>query len=416
MAVYFAAATPIERFTTKLERDRNKKPTAVSSLSFASIPTNTSQNQQGSFNLMPLNNTSVGSVQTQDVFSGNLGGGRNPILNQIGQIGQIADQRMSIQVDRFNAKQQVENARRAAMNRAGQAQAGGTANPFFGGGGNGFTGAIGSLKGLGLNSEQMRNATSIINIGRQRGLSTGDITIGLMTALAESGLRNVNYGDRDSLGLFQQRPSQGWGSRAQVSDVTYSTNKFFDTLAKTRRGATPWLSAQYVQRSAFADGSNYKAQYALAKRIVTAANTPGGSKTKTAAAGWINQNEWRYHDYDGWYGAQCVDLFNFYNRGFVGGNFIGGVTGAKDIWGNAAMNKNYVALSGRNRAQMGDVVVFGSSWGGGYGHVGIVVEDRGGSLRVLNANATAQGSRGPTVISTLSKNGMLGYYRPKRLM
>jgi hypothetical protein len=78
-------------------------------------------------------------------------------------------------------------------------------------------------------------------------------TIALATAYQESGLRNVEYGDRDSLGLFQQRPSQGWGTRAQILDPYYATNAFYEALAQVDGyTALPITeAAQRVQRSAF---------------------------------------------------------------------------------------------------------------------------------------------------------------------
>ena len=84
------------------------------------------------------------------------------------------------------------------------------------------------------------------------GMSSRDLMIGLMTAMQESSLRNLNYGDRDSLGLFQQRPSQGWGNRDQVTDPVYASQKFFSALKKVRNRERlqPWEAAQAVQRSA----------------------------------------------------------------------------------------------------------------------------------------------------------------------
>ena len=55
-------------------------------------------------------------------------------------------------------------------------------------------------------------------------------TIAIATAMQESKVRNVKFGDRDSLGLFQQRPSQGWGTAEQILNPEYSTNKFYDAL------------------------------------------------------------------------------------------------------------------------------------------------------------------------------------------
>lgn len=84
------------------------------------------------------------------------------------------------------------------------------------------------------------------------GASDRDVQIALMTALQESGLRNINYGDRDSLGLFQQRPSQGWGTKAQVTDPAYASRKFFTGLLglKGRDSMPEWQAAARVQRPA----------------------------------------------------------------------------------------------------------------------------------------------------------------------
>lgn len=413
----YAAATPVERFQSRIDKDAAKVR-----LSYQGAQTRQSSNQMASQSYQPVNNSLASMEFSGNVQSENGAHSQSGTLAEIQRMGDIAVQNTAQQVTKFNTDRRREMEAIVARNNAMRAQSGGTAsgavqyNPILGGQ---QVTLSGSLQGLGLTASQMTNARTIMNVGKQRGLSTGDITIGIMTALAESGLKNVNYGDRDSLGLFQQRPSMGWGSAAQVTNPVYSANKFFSTLERTG-GPNPWQRAQNVQRSAFADGSNYRAQYSLAQRIVgaatIAAQTAGGSQTKTAAAGWINQNQFKYHDFDGWYGAQCVDLFNFYNKGFVGGQFITGVTGAKDIWGNPGMNKNYVAIRSNQRAQMGDVYVMGPSWGGGYGDTGIVVEDLGSKIKVLSANATSLGPRGPSVISTFTKSGLLGYYRPRKLM
>lgn len=104
--------------------------------------------------------------------------------------------------------------------------------------------------------EQMANAITIYNVGIRMGMSSRDIQIGLITALTESGMRNLNYGDRDSLGIFQQRPSQGWGTVAQVTDPVYASQKFFSALkglGDKRYGMSMGAAAQAVQRSAFPD-------------------------------------------------------------------------------------------------------------------------------------------------------------------
>lgn len=287
-------------------------------------------------------------------------------------------------------------------------------------------GGMGSLAGLGLNGEQQRIANDIIMIGRQRGLSDSDIRVGLMTGLAESGLKNVKYGDRDSQGVFQQRPSQGWGTVAQVTNTDYSINKFYDALGKSRKGKNEWNTAQNVQRSAFADGSNYRAQAPLAGRILAAANNPSASAVKSlnnsSTGKWLQSQVGKKHDFDGAYGTQCVDFFRYYNQylGFQQPPSLstnGGSGGAKDLWENSAqrsaMSKNYNPINKNQKSQMGDVVVFNGNLGAGYGHVGVVIEDKGGKLKIINSNSSTVGNGKATNIVTLNKNNVSGYYRPK---
>ncbi|MFR9798490.1 heavy metal transporter [Streptomyces sp. MS06] len=101
--------------------------------------------------------------------------------------------------------------------------------------------------------EQAVNAATIAAVGTNRELPERAVTIALATALQESGLRNLDHGDRDSLGLFQQRPSQGWGTRGQIMDPTYAAGMFYEHLVKvpgyTRLPLT--VAAQRVQRSGF---------------------------------------------------------------------------------------------------------------------------------------------------------------------
>jgi hypothetical protein len=106
-----------------------------------------------------------------------------------------------------------------------------------------------------LDPEQAGNAATITSIAHKRGLPARAATIGIATAIQESKLRNINYGDRDSLGLFQQRPSQGWGTRKQITNPVYATNAFYDVLAKVDGYETMEITkvAQKVQRSAFPD-------------------------------------------------------------------------------------------------------------------------------------------------------------------
>jgi hypothetical protein len=100
--------------------------------------------------------------------------------------------------------------------------------------------------------EQSANAATITAIALKRGLPARAATIANATAIQESKLRNIKFGDRDSLGLFQQRPSQGWGTEKQILDPVYATNKFYDALTKISgyQGMEITKVAQMVQRSA----------------------------------------------------------------------------------------------------------------------------------------------------------------------
>ncbi|MEU0849428.1 heavy metal transporter [Streptomyces flaveolus] len=103
--------------------------------------------------------------------------------------------------------------------------------------------------------EQAVNAATITAVGTARDLPERAVTIALATALQESALRNIDYGDRDSLGLFQQRPSQGWGTPKEIMDPAYSAGMFYDHLVEVPGYARLPLTvaAQRVQRSGFPD-------------------------------------------------------------------------------------------------------------------------------------------------------------------
>lgn len=102
-------------------------------------------------------------------------------------------------------------------------------------------------------AEQLNNAAIIASVGSSMGMSQRDLIIGLMTAMQESNLRNLDWGDRDSVGLFQQRTSQGWGSIAEIMNPRYAATKFFEGLrgVENRGSMSLTAAAQAVQRSAY---------------------------------------------------------------------------------------------------------------------------------------------------------------------
>ncbi|SEF82722.1 hypothetical protein SAMN05216223_102165 [Actinacidiphila yanglinensis] len=107
--------------------------------------------------------------------------------------------------------------------------------------------------GLDLDQDQAADAATIAAVAMSRGLPERALTIALATSMQESQLENLSSGDRDSLGLFQQRPSQGWGTAQQIKDPVYASNSFFDRLVKiqgyTRLPLT--VAAQDVQHSGY---------------------------------------------------------------------------------------------------------------------------------------------------------------------
>jgi len=114
--------------------------------------------------------------------------------------------------------------------------------------------------GPSLSAEQRGNAATIVAVGRSLGVSDHGIVIALAAAMQESSLRNLSHGDRDSVGLFQQRPSQGWGSAAALQDPATAAKRFFTGNPGHTRGLLDiagWSSmnvttaAQAVQVSAY---------------------------------------------------------------------------------------------------------------------------------------------------------------------
>jgi cell wall-associated NlpC family hydrolase len=122
----------------------------------------------------------------------------------------------------------------------------------------------------GISPDQAANADAIVSAAMAASDENVQAAqIALMTAITESDLENLDHGDSDSLGLFQQRPSQGWGTPSQVMDPTYATAVFVRRLLEVPnwQQASPWSDAQAVQRSAFADGSNYESRWAQAETV-----------------------------------------------------------------------------------------------------------------------------------------------------
>ncbi|MCM3781055.1 muramidase family protein [Microbacterium hydrocarbonoxydans] len=130
--------------------------------------------------------------------------------------------------------------------------------------------AASSQSAAALDAEQVGNAALIIRIGRELGVSDRAIAIGLATAMVESSMRNLSWGDRDSLGLFQQRPSTGWGSAEQILDADRSTRVFFggagDPNGQSTRGLLDipgWESMRFTDAAQAVQISAYPERYGL---------------------------------------------------------------------------------------------------------------------------------------------------------
>ena len=151
-----------------------------------------------------------------------------------------------------------------------------------------------------LDADQAGIAATIAGIAARHRLPQRALTIALAAALQESQLQNLDYGDRDSVGGFQQRPSQGWGTTAQIEDPVYATTRFFAALIKVPRYTKIPVdrAAQDVQHSA--DGYAYEQWTGIATLLagsftgtspaaVTCWYTPAGQGVKADLAGALKQ-------------------------------------------------------------------------------------------------------------------------------
>lgn len=133
----------------------------------------------------------------------------------------------------------------------------------------------GCTAGLGVNATQVDPsqapvAATIAGVAARMGLPRRALEISYATALQESKMTNVSSGDRDSVGVFQQRPSQGWGTAAQLQDPEFAATAFFKALVKVPHYTTipVYQAAQDVQHSA--DGTAYQQWESDAALLATA--------------------------------------------------------------------------------------------------------------------------------------------------
>ncbi|MFI9274012.1 C40 family peptidase [Kitasatospora sp. NPDC052896] len=123
-----------------------------------------------------------------------------------------------------------------------------------------------AVPGLDNPAEQVPNAKTIQATGVAMHIPARGQIVALATALQESGLRNLTYGDRDSLGLFQQRPSQGWGTAEQILDPVHASTEFYSALQQV----SGWESMTVTQAAQAVQASGYPDAYAKWEPLATA--------------------------------------------------------------------------------------------------------------------------------------------------
>lgn len=126
----------------------------------------------------------------------------------------------------------------------------------------------------GLTGSQANVARQILAVGRGMGASRKVLLAAIETGLVESSLTNLHGGDRDSQGVFQQRPSQGWGTPAEVTNVSHAARSFFSRAIAAHSRGTAGQLAQSVQRSAFP--ARYDQMRGRAMAILRALGARGG--------------------------------------------------------------------------------------------------------------------------------------------
>ena len=130
--------------------------------------------------------------------------------------------------------------------------------------------AAGDGEHIALDPGQASIAATIAGVAHRDEMPPRAVTVAYAAALQESKLQNLRYGDRDSVGVFQQRPSQGWGPRRDLENPVYATSKFFGALAKIPgyQRMPVYQAAQAVQHSA--DGFAYQQYQSLATHMTPA--------------------------------------------------------------------------------------------------------------------------------------------------
>jgi hypothetical protein len=161
--------------------------------------------------------------------------------------------------------------------------------------------------------EQAQWSSLMAAQAQTRGLPPRATTIAIATAFQESKIHNIDYGDRDSVGLFQQRPSQGWGTVEQIMDPQYSIAAFYDGLQEIEgyESMEITVAAQAVQRSAFPDAYAQHEAYSRALASSLRGFSPAAFSCQLNPSDGGSVEEVRA-DLEGAFGA--VDLTPFERR------------------------------------------------------------------------------------------------------
>ena len=270
-----------------------------------------------------------------------------------------------------------------------------------------------------LDQDARANAQVIADVGIKAGVGTRGVTVALATAMQESGLRNLSYGDRDSLGLFQQRPSAGWGTPTQVRTPALAAAAFYGVASHTRNtGLTQiggWqqmsitAAAQAVQKSAYPEAyAQWESQAAalaaeLVGQVPSSTPSPGsgaGSSSAQCYGGvgpevsgdWANplaagysltspfgmrfhpiEHTWRLHDGQDMAEAIGTPIYAACNgvvtsAGDSGGS--GGLVTTIDCGGGVATSYKHQSRTGAlpgQRVRAGDPIGFVGNTGGSTG-------------------------------------------------
>jgi hypothetical protein len=147
--------------------------------------------------------------------------------------------------------------------------------------------SVGGSGSLSITPEQAQNAAIISAVALRKGVPDHAVTVALAAALQESKLLNLPYGDQDSVGLFQQRPSQGWGTAAQIMDPNYAASAFYDHLVLIDgwQAMPVTEAAQLVQRSAAPNAYAFWEAKARALARALTGETPAGLTCHLAGYG-----------------------------------------------------------------------------------------------------------------------------------